>query len=347
MNNYNKILDECIDLILYKKYTIQECLEKYPDLRQNLSEDLQISIKIKNEFEANVNEESKMKAKNLLLDKFRTQSSYKSRIFKIIPSKLSNNLSPIITKWSSIAAAILIFSTVGTTSLVSASSESNPDENLYPVKRAVENIRLTFTVDQGKKNELRLGYSHKRMSEITDMVDKGAFGRVRSLQEDLVKNIETISITSDEIVVEKIYEELKNGYISKEEAEKVISEHIKTTFQNKNKSLTDGIVANSKFQNSDITYPRKERILKLKQLVKLKETRIKELCEKIEKFDSEISQKRMNRLEQNDPEKWNEIKTRQENILENCKNNITKHTLYKERLSKLMTEKVTAKYLNP
>ena len=337
MNNYNKILDECIDLILYKNYTIQECLEKYPDLGPELSQDLQLSIKVKTELKLNIDEESKIKAKNILLDKFTTQSSHKSRIFKIIPSKLSNNINPIIAKWSSFAAAILIFSTVGTTSLVSASSESNPDENLYPVKRVVENIRLRFTLDQEKKNELRLGYSHKRMNEITNMVDKSSFDQVGNLQEDLVKNIETISIISTEIVTKKVYEELKNGYITKEEAEKII----------RSKSLIDKIVVNSEYESNDITYPRKEKILKLKQLVEIKEIRIKELCEMIEKFDTEKYQKRMTRLEQNDPEKWGKIKTRQENLLEMCKNNIAKHALFKERLSKLMTEKVTTKYLNP
>ena len=57
-----------------------------------------------------------------------------------------------MTRWSSIAAAILLFTTVGTTSLVSASSNSNPDENLYPVKRTYENMRLRFTFDQERKN---------------------------------------------------------------------------------------------------------------------------------------------------------------------------------------------------
>ena len=52
---------------------------------------------------------------------------------------------------------------------------------------------------------------------------------------------------------EKIFQELKEGYITKEEAEKFFEQE-KTEYQDTNKT----------YEETDITYPRKERIMNLK-----------------------------------------------------------------------------------
>ena len=218
MENYNKILDECIDLILNQNYSLEDCLAKYPEFQNELSQDLKLAKSINNKLQNTINEEAKIKAKSLLLKKFNSNEKHQPKTPKKFSGKVFKGVPLLISRWSSIAAAILIFSTVGTTSLVSASSDSNPDENLYPVKRAVENMRLRFTFNSEKKNELRLGYSNKRIQEMTSMADKGIFEQMEILQEDLEKNIEIISNNDSETVKEKIFKELKEVYITKEKA---------------------------------------------------------------------------------------------------------------------------------
>jgi len=336
MENYNKILDECIDLILNQGYRLDDCLDKYPEVRAELSQDLQIATSVTSKLKVAINEETKSKTKNLLIEKINNQKKQQVRKIRSGPDKFIKSISSIMTRWSSIAAAILLFSTIGTTSLVSASSNSNPDENLYPVKRTFENVRLRFTFDQEKKNELRLGYSTKRIEEMTTMANKGVFKQIEMLQEDLEKNIEIISNNDSEQVKEKILQELKEGYITKEEAEKLFQQE-KISYQGTNK------ISNQ----TDITYPRKERIMKLKHYIETRELKIKELCKKMEKFNSTEYQEKMSKLEKNNPEKWERLKTRHQRMSINCKKHIEKHTLYKERLSNLMSEKVTQKYLQP
>ncbi|MFL2628094.1 MAG: DUF5667 domain-containing protein [Dehalococcoidia bacterium] len=336
MENYNKILDECIDLILNQGYRLNDCLDKYPEVRDELSQDLQIATSVTSKLKVAINEETKSKTKNLLIEKINNQKEQQVRKIRSGPDKFIKSISSIMTRWSSIAAAILLFSTIGTTSLVSASSNSNPDEDLYPVKRTFENVRLRFTFDQEKKNELRLGYSTKRIEEMTIMANKGVFKQIEILQEDLEKNIEIISNNDSERVKEKILQELKEGYITKEEAENLFQQE-KINYQGTNK------ISNQ----TDITYPRKERIMKLKHYIETRELKIKELCEKMEKFNSTEYQEKMSKLEKNNPEKWEKLKTRHQRMSINCKKHIEKHTLYKERLSNLMSEKVTKKYLQP
>ena len=336
MENYNKILDECIDLILNQGYRLNDCLDKYPEVRDELSQDLQIATSVTSKLKVAINEETKSKTKNLLIEKINNQKKQQVRKIRSGPDKFIKSISSIMTRWSSIAAAILLFSTIGTTSLVSASSNSNPDEDLYPVKRTFENVRLRFTFDQEKKNELRLGYSTKRIEEMTTMANKGVFKQIEMLQEDLEKNIEIISNNDSEQVKEKILQELKEGYITKEEAENLFQQE-KINYQGTNK------ISNQ----TDITYPRKERIMKLKHYIETRELKIKELCKKMEKFNSTEYQEKMSKLEKNNPEKWERLKTRHQRMSINCKKHIEKHTLYKERLSNLMSEKVTKKYLQP
>tara|TARA_B100000676_G_scaffold304913_1_gene358034 strand:+ start:3370 stop:4380 length:1011 start_codon:yes stop_codon:yes gene_type:complete len=336
MQNYNKILDECIDLILNQNYSIKDCLVKYPELQNDLSQDLLLATSVNEKFKRTINEETKTKSKTLLLKKFNDKEKYQSISLNKISGKFVKAIPSIISRWSSIAAAILIFSTIGTTTLVSASSDSNPDENLYPVKRAVENMRLTLTFNSEKKNELRMGYSNKRIEEITSMANKGVFEKIEILQQDLEKNIEIISNNDSETVKEKIFQELKEGFLTKEEAETFLQQ------ENTNYEIT------AKENNqTDITYPRKERIMKLKHYIENKELKIKELCEKMEKFDSPEFQEKMNKIEKNNPERWNKMKNRQETLLLNCQKHIEKHMIYKEKLANLMSEKVTKNYMLP
>ena len=55
MTNYNKILDECIDLILNQNYGIEDCLAKYPELRNELSQDLQLATSVNNKLKSTIN----------------------------------------------------------------------------------------------------------------------------------------------------------------------------------------------------------------------------------------------------------------------------------------------------
>ena len=52
-------------------------------------------------------------------------------------------------------------------------------------------------------------------------------------------------------------------------------------------------------------------------------------------------------IENNNPQKWERMKTRQDNLLKNCEKHMEKHALYKEKLTNLMSEKITAKYMVP
>ena len=70
MTNYNKILDECIDLILNQNYGIEDCLAKYPELQNELSQDLQLATSVNNKLKSTINEQTKARTKAIVLNKF-------------------------------------------------------------------------------------------------------------------------------------------------------------------------------------------------------------------------------------------------------------------------------------
>ena len=159
---------------------------------------------------------------------------------------------------------------------------------------------------------------------------------IEQIENSLKNNPVELSNNENKTVKEKIFQELKEGYITKEEAEKFFEQE-KSEYQDTNKT----------YKETDITYPRKERIMKLKHYIENKELKIKELCEKMEKFNSSDFQEKMNKIEKNNPERWHKMKTRQESLLLNCQKHIEKHAIYKEKLANLMSGKVTTKYMMP
>jgi hypothetical protein len=69
----------------------------------------------------------------------------------------------------SLAAAALM----GGTGLVQASSTSLPGENLYPVKRTWEDMRLFFVFAPAEREAMEGGYEQERLDEVAELLREG------------------------------------------------------------------------------------------------------------------------------------------------------------------------------
>ena len=65
--------------------------------------------------------------------------------------------------------AVMAFWLVGSTA--AAAQNSLPGQTLYPVKRTVEKIQLTLTVNEVKKTEIRIKHAENRLTEAKTIVD--------------------------------------------------------------------------------------------------------------------------------------------------------------------------------
>jgi len=89
-------------------------------------------------------------------------------------------------------AAALLLIVLGGTGIVAASSNSLPDQPLYPVKRAVERTRLALTFDKQAKVRFHATLANRRIDEMAIMGSKGHEKRVKELMDDLNGNLRQI-----------------------------------------------------------------------------------------------------------------------------------------------------------
>ncbi len=91
--------------------------------------------------------------------------------------------------WAVAVAAILVLLLTGG-STVAASSDALPDEPLYPVKLATEQVRLAFAISDTSKAELHTKLAENRALEIETMADQGKTEYAVSAAEKLANQLE-------------------------------------------------------------------------------------------------------------------------------------------------------------
>jgi hypothetical protein len=67
---------------------------------------------------------------------------------------------------------------IGSTRLVEASSTTLPGDNLYPVKRTWEDVRVFFTFNNQARETLEVEHENERLDELNDLFTKGRSAKV-------------------------------------------------------------------------------------------------------------------------------------------------------------------------
>jgi hypothetical protein len=75
-------------------------------------------------------------------------------------------------------ALMLVFLLTGGTGLVNASNSALPGDNLYPVKRSWEGVRLFFVFDSHAKVQLENEFDHERVQEIEELYSEKRVAQV-------------------------------------------------------------------------------------------------------------------------------------------------------------------------
>jgi hypothetical protein len=173
-SEFDNILDECLDRVLFKGETVEQCLAGYPGYAAELEPLLRTALDAKQATEIEPRPE------------FRERAGYQFQaVLREMESTKSWGFFGWQPRWVTAVVAIVIVLLLAGSGTVAAANNSMPDEPLYQVKLATEAVRLRLTPSALGKAELYAKLADKRVDEIIKMADKGKVEQVERASERL------------------------------------------------------------------------------------------------------------------------------------------------------------------
>lgn len=169
----DEAFNECVDLIRDNKATLGDCLNRYPDLKKDLEPALRAALSMTNGPAVAPDEAFRARVKENLVT---TRAPGTKRAFR--PKAF------IFRVMAATIAFALLLSGVGY-----ASTDSMPDDFLYPVKQLIEKIRLATTPGNEAQVELLLQLAEERLKEADTMAEEGKTEEAREALNDLMKDM--------------------------------------------------------------------------------------------------------------------------------------------------------------
>jgi len=174
---FNDILDECLERLLVKGGTIEECLASYPELAVELEPLLQTVVAAR---KASIIQPR---------PGFRAKARYQFHsTLQAMESKRRRPFFGWQRQWVTAVTIVVVLLLAGG-GTVAAASNSMPDGALYPVKLATEQVQLMLTPSEIGKARLCAKLADKRVAEIIYMVDKGNAQQIEVITQRLDKHL--------------------------------------------------------------------------------------------------------------------------------------------------------------
>lgn len=206
--DFEIILDECINRILMKGATVEDCLASYPDKATELEAHLRLVTKANLSISFTPSDAAKDRAR-LRIQAVMRELEQKERIVRssaTVTRRFSFSFRPMALLAVFLIIATIMASSIGT---VAASGNSLPGELLYPVKRATEQARLALEFSQAGKAELHLSFAERRAEEVTELVERGDTLKLDIALENLNESIEEASRSASAVQDASALENLK------------------------------------------------------------------------------------------------------------------------------------------
>ncbi len=159
--NREEIITRCIDEIKAGRSTVEECLARYPQLRDELCPLLELVSALEPE-KVTPTGEFKSRTRRMLLEVI--QSGVRVESKRRSAFGWLGALAP--ARAVSIAFIALIILVMSGGGAAYAAQNSLPGDILYPLKTGVENLQLVITFDPEAKADLHLKLAEKRINEV-------------------------------------------------------------------------------------------------------------------------------------------------------------------------------------
>jgi hypothetical protein len=180
-NSLPLILAECLAALEHGS-TVEQCLARYPQHRNELAELLMAAQHLKDAPNARPSPEFQRVARARLMNRLPPRQSARPWLNALAPVTLTERLRSIwqtIThssrrsamRW--IALGLVVVTLLGSATAASASSQALPGDSLYGVKRAVESVRLALALSAADSAQLRVQFAQRRLTEAQALLQRG------------------------------------------------------------------------------------------------------------------------------------------------------------------------------
>ncbi|MFC1950694.1 DUF5667 domain-containing protein [Chloroflexota bacterium] len=171
MKRIEEILTQCIDDIKASRASLEDCLDRYPDVRRELEPLLRIALSIKEPDDIRPSDAFKVRTRVNLMEHIHASRSGKKVVRLSSRAGIRHGW---YTGWARsvaiIVAVILIISAAGTGTAF-ASQSSLPGDALYSVKLGTEQLQRIITFDDADEVELELKFASTRLDELERIVN--------------------------------------------------------------------------------------------------------------------------------------------------------------------------------
>ncbi|MFC1949432.1 DUF5667 domain-containing protein [Chloroflexota bacterium] len=158
---FENILDECLERLLLRDETIEQCLQSFPDYADELKPLLETALAASEATDIQPRSEFRDRARYEFYSVLEEAGQKKKR------ASFGWGWQP---RWVT-AVAIALVLVLGSGGTAIAANNTMPNEFLYPVKLASEQVQLAFTFTETGKTELHARLADKRVTEIGYLVD--------------------------------------------------------------------------------------------------------------------------------------------------------------------------------
>ena len=186
---FNTILDECLDRILFMGETPEQCLASYPQYADELKSLLEAAVMTSQVNQLEPDADFKRKARGEFLSVVReAEPRKKPSFFSIEWLSLRRGLV------TGVAAVLIVLIALGGTA--AASLNSMPNNFLYPVKRATEQVQLAFTFTSIGKAEAYARLANTRVNEIVYMAGLNDGNKIEMLASSMNSDLMNVAAVS-------------------------------------------------------------------------------------------------------------------------------------------------------
>lgn len=154
---FDNILNDCLERLITGRETVEQCLQRYPELAKELEPLLRTAALMNKAVDVKPSEE------------FRAKARYHMQL-RMAESKAPQRVTRVVPRWAiAVCTVMLVFVLGGGTVLASAGSM--PGSPLYAVKLVAENVQVKLAWSQDKKAELYVAMANERVDEMTWLVN--------------------------------------------------------------------------------------------------------------------------------------------------------------------------------
>ncbi len=183
---FDNALDECLERLLFKGETIEQCLSSFPQHADEIKPLLETALAARQASAIQPRSEFRDKARYQFYTALQEMEGKRSR------SLFGRLWQP---RWATAVTVALVLLLAGS-GTVAAASGSMPDEALYPVKLATEQVQIVLTPSALGKAELYARLADKRVVEIVRMAGKGKLEQIERTAQRLDAYLTKIAVLS-------------------------------------------------------------------------------------------------------------------------------------------------------